>query len=283
MTPLLLGFTTVLAMLYLYHARRNKVLKTDARLPRGQWSSHRLTFLNFGLVFALGFVTMAFEYETLPPVYDQEIGEVFRQVVEVEVIRTAHPEDLELPPPPQDDKVEKFNLLAELELVEDTQPAEDLNFIEDAPTPVPENVKVVYVAPTPPPAPPPPPPAPVDETDIFVVVEQMPMFPGCESAGGSKGEMEMCATEKMLQYIYARVRYPEIAKQNNVQGTAVISFVVEKDGTITGAKIVRDPGAMTGKAALDVVNSFPNWNPGMQRMQPVRVQFNLPIKFKLND
>ena len=85
----------------------------------------------------------------------------------------------------------------------------------------------------------------------------------------------------MLEYIYARLKYPEIAKNASVQGTAVITFVVEKDGSITDAKIIRDPGAMTGQEALNVVESFPNWLPGRQRGQPVRVQFNLPVKFRL--
>jgi len=111
----------------------------------------------------------------------------------------------------------------------------------------------------------------------------MPMFPGCEDDRSSKEEIRECATMKMLEYIYAHVRYPEIAKENGIQGTAVIRFVVEKDGRITNAEIVRNPGAMTGEAALSVVKSFPKWIPGKQREVPVRVQFNLPVKFKLKN
>ena len=283
MTPILLGLTTVLAMLYLYHARKHKILKTDALLPRGQWSSHRVTFLNFGLVFALGFVTMAFEYESTKPIYDQDLVMELNPEIETEVIRTAYPKPDEIPPPPPVEKAKpKFNLFAEIDLVKNTQELPDLDLLEDIPEPVSDNEKVVIAAPPAPVAPPPPPPVVID-TDYWVVVEQMPMFPGCEADGGSKEETRRCAQQRMLDFIYDQVKYPRLAIENRVEGTAVISFVVEKDGSITNTKVVRDPGAMTGQAALDVVNSFPKWLPGQQRGRPVRVQFNLPVKFKLRD
>jgi len=281
MTPILLGLTTVLAMLYLYHARQNKVLKTDALLPRGQWSSHRLTFLNFGLVFALGFVTMAFEMESEGVKYDQKISVEFSSEPDVEVVRTFQQEEPDLPPPPPEEKVKpKFNLLAELELVEDTEVLPDLDLIEDIPAPTPENAKEVIAPPLPPVAPPPP-PTPVEEYGFITIAEVMPMFPGCEDLDAPNAEKQRCAQKKMLEYIYANLSYPKLAKSVGVEGTAVISFIVEKDGSITNPKVVRDPGAMTGQAALRAVEQFPRWIPGKQRGIPVRVQFNLPVKFKL--
>lgn len=282
MTPILLGLTTVLAMLYLYHARQNKILKTDALLPRGQWSTHRVTFLNFGFVFALGFVTMAFEYESVRPNYDQTIEMTISSELDMEVIRTAFPDEPDLPPPPPEDKeVPKFNALAPLELVADAETLPELDLIEETPIPVPKNVKVVLATP-PPPKPADKPVLVIDEVDEIVpIAEVMPMFPGCESTGGSDAELQACATKKMLEFIYAHVEYPEIAKNANVEGTAVVTFVVEKDGSISKAEILRNPGAYTGQAALAVVEQFPKWIPGKQRGRPVRVQFNLPIKFKL--
>ena len=282
MTPILLGLTTVMAMLYLYHAHKNKVLKTDALVPRGQWSSHRLTFLNFGLVFALGFVTMAFEYESTKPNYNRDIVMEINDVVDTEVIRTSYPEPDEIPPPPPVDKVKpKFNPLAEIDLVDDTKELPDLDLLEDIPMPLSDNEKVV-IAPPPPPKPPAP-PKEVDHgmLDIVPFAEVMPMFPGCENSGLSNAEQQQCATKQMLEYIYANLRYPQIARDINIQGTAVVSFVVERDGSITNAKVVREPGASLGEEALKVVNSFPKWIPGKQRGRPVRVQFNLPVKFRL--
>jgi protein TonB len=140
--------------------------------------------------------------------------------------------------------------------------------------------------PPPAPAPPPPPPPPKDEPDeIFKVVEQMPRFPGCEDAGGSNDEKNQCAQTKLLEYIYKNVKYPAIARENGIQGRVVVQFVVEKDGKITDANVVRDIGAGCGEEALRVVNSMngmnQRWTPGKQRGKPVRVQFTLPVSFKL--
>jgi protein TonB len=113
----------------------------------------------------------------------------------------------------------------------------------------------------------------------------MPRFPGCENAGGTQEELKACADKKMLEYIYKNIKYPTIARENGVEGMTVISFVVEKDGSITDAKVVRDIGAGCGEEALRVVdkmNSLPQkWTPGKQRNESVRVQFNLPVRFRL--
>lgn len=138
----------------------------------------------------------------------------------------------------------------------------------------------------PPPPPPPPPPEPVVE-EIFKVVEEMPRFPGCENSGGTKQEKKACADKKMLEFIYKHIKYPTMAVENGVDGTVVIQFVVDKDGSITDAKIARDIGATCGAEALRVVNLMNQegyrWIPGKIRGRPVKVQFNLPVKFKLED
>ena len=112
----------------------------------------------------------------------------------------------------------------------------------------------------------------------------MPRFPGCEDQG-SEEEKKACAQEKMLKYIYKNLKYPAIARENGVEGMAVIQFVVNEDGSVGDAKVVRDPGAGTGDSALKVVkgmNSLPEkWTPGKQRGRPVKVLYTLPVKFKL--
>ena len=70
----------------------------------------------------------------------------------------------------------------------------------------------------------------------------MPRFPGCEDKG-SAAEKKQCADKKMLEFIYKNIKYPAIARENGVEGTCVIQFVVEKDGAIADAKVVRDIGA----------------------------------------
>lgn len=131
---------------------------------------------------------------------------------------------------------------------------------------------------------PPPPPKPKVE-EIFKVVEQMPRFPGCEDKGGSDKEKKQCADKKMLEFIYKNIKYPAIARENGVEGTCVIQFVVEKSGEVKDAKVVRDIGAQCGAEALRVVELMNTkgikWTPGKQRGRAVRVQFNLPVKFRL--
>jgi len=121
--------------------------------------------------------------------------------------------------------------------------------------------------------------------ETFKVVEKMPRFPGCENSSDSEGDKKKCADGKMLQFIYKHLEYPEEAKKNKVEGTAVVTFIVDRTGLITEPQLKRDPGSGCGEAAVAVVmqmNDLPErWTPGMQRGQPVSVQYTLPIKFRL--
>ena len=108
----------------------------------------------------------------------------------------------------------------------------------------------------------------------------MPLFPGCESES-DKNKRKDCANKKMLEFIYGNIKYPPIARENGVEGTVVIRFVVDKDGSVKAPEIVRDIGAQCGAEALRVVKKMPKWNAGRQRGQPVKVYFNLPVKFRL--
>jgi len=120
------------------------------------------------------------------------------------------------------------------------------------------------------------------QTDpIFKVVEEMPRFPGCEDMKASSKEIENCSKQKMLEHIYSNLKYPASARDQNVEGMVVVQFVVEKDGSITGSKILRDIGAGCGTESQRVVDAMPTWRPGLQGGKAVRVQYILPVKFKL--
>ena len=136
--------------------------------------------------------------------------------------------------------------------------------------------------PAPPPPPPPPPPSVEMEEEIFMVVEDMPLFPGCDEVK-AKDKKRICAEEKMSDFIYENLNYPEAAKEASTEGTVVIRFVVNKDGSVSKAVIVRDIGKGCGAEALRVVNNMPKWEPGKQRGRPVNVQYNLPVKFNLDN
>ena len=111
--------------------------------------------------------------------------------------------------------------------------------------------------------------APMDaDTDqVFQVVEVDPEFPG--------------GMEALIKYLSENIKYPEQAKKDKIQGKVYISFVVEKDGSVADAKVLRGIGGGCDEEALRVVNAMPKWTPGKQRNTPVRVQFNLPVVFKL--
>lgn len=125
---------------------------------------------------------------------------------------------------------------------------------------------------------------PGDTGLIYKVVEQMPLFPGCDDdPEATYPEIKKCAETKMLEFIYGNLEYPAAAAANVTQGMAIISFIVERDGRVTSARILRNPGDGTGEEALRIVDlmakSYDPWRGGRQNDAPVRVQFNLPVKF----
>ena len=126
-----------------------------------------------------------------------------------------------------------------------------------------------------------------DSQDIFKSVDQMPRFPGCESNGGTDEEKEICSKTGIMEFVGQNLQYPEGAKKHRIEGLCVIRFIVDKDGTITNPEIVKDIGAHCGDEALRIVklmNTLPEkWTPGKQKGQPVRVEYNLPIRFKLSE
>ena len=117
--------------------------------------------------------------------------------------------------------------------------------------------------------------------EIFKVVEEMPLFPGCSDVEGNYLAKKDCSQMKMMEYIYKNIKYPKKARERGIQGTVIISFIVEKDGKLSNYKIKRDIGGDCGKAALDVVKTMPRWIPGRQRGVNVNVRMNLPVKFRL--
>lgn len=280
-------FVAVVALIFFirtrYNSKTSEGLAADANNDNPIKSRTKYTgvdvfrlsnsFFAFGLVLSLLTCIFAFNWTTYDDViYIPDDALELEEEIEVEPPRTAEPPPPPPPPPPPVIEEVPEELIEEEDEPEFIDQSIEAEEVVEAPV-----VEAPVVAPPPPP---PPPPAPKVE-EIFKVVEQMPMFPGCENAGGSNEEMQQCATKKMLEFIYGNIKYPAIARENGVEGTAVVTFVVEKDGNITGARVVRDPGAQTGDEALRVVKTFPKWSPGKQRGQPVRVQFNLPVKFRL--
>ena len=117
------------------------------------------------------------------------------------------------------------------------------------------------------------PPAAVEEEEeeaaqqIFTVVEEMPEFPG--------------GMNELLKYLAKSIKYPVIAQENGIQGRVICAFVVNRDGSIVDAEVLRGVDPSLDKEALRVIMSMPKWKPGKQRGKPVRVKYTVPVTFRL--
>lgn len=116
---------------------------------------------------------------------------------------------------------------------------------------------------------PPPPPAPKPEVSnkVFDVVEEMPHFPGGPAA--------------LQAFLSSNTKYPVVAQENGVQGRVTVSFVVERDGSITDVRVVRSVDPSLDREASRVVRSMPRWSPGKQNGSTVRVKYTVPVVFRL--
>lgn len=187
----------------------------------------------------------------------------------------------------------------------------DVEEDDDEEIPITEQLK------TPPPPPPPPPPAPevievvedeeeveetviestetnedeiveVEEVEIeedfedvdvpFAVIEDVPIFPGCEKV--AKSERRNCFQEKMNTHIRKNFRYPEIAQEMGIQGRVYVNFIIAKDGSISNIRM-RGPDKNLEAEAQRIISKLPQMTPGKQRGRPVRVPFSIPITFRL--
>lgn len=119
-----------------------------------------------------------------------------------------------------------------------------------------------------------------DEEIPFAVIEDIPVFPGCENVAKTK-RLE-CFQEQMAKHIKKNQQYPERAMEDNIQGRVSVMFVIDKDGSITNVQ-VRGPkgGELLEKEAKRVIEKLPKFKPGMQRGKPVKVKYSQPITFKL--
>lgn len=108
-----------------------------------------------------------------------------------------------------------------------------------------------------------------DTLTPYNAVEQMPQFPGGD--------------EKLIQFLQKNLIFPEHAIENQIFGTVYITFIIESDGTVSNPRILRGIGSGCDEEAIRVIKLIPRWIPGKQNGKTVRVQYNLPIKFKLDD
>jgi periplasmic protein TonB len=200
-------------------------------------------FFQIGLIITLIIVLGAFEWRSYEKV-DYNLGQLNLDDLEEEIIPITKQEVKPPPPPPPPPEV--------IEIVEDEVEIEEELEIED--TESDEDIAIEIEE--------------ESDDEFFMVVENMPEFPG-----GDLG---------LMKYIQKNVKYPPIAKEYNITGKVYVSFIVDKSGSVTNAKIVRGVDKNLDTEALRVVKSLPKYKPGKQRGKPVRVMFTIPINFTLN-
>lgn len=106
-----------------------------------------------------------------------------------------------------------------------------------------------------------------DDEPLFIIVEKVPEFPG--------------GSEALLQFLRMNVKYPASCREKNIQGRVIVSFVVDKDGSISQIEVEKSVHPLLDAEAIRVISIMPKWNPGTQRGKPVRVKYSVPITFRL--
>lgn len=218
--------------------------------PKADMERNRSLFFSIGLVFALASVLLAFNVKS-PLEAAPEVESVNWEIPEDVLIPITRdkPEPKRVVPPVTIDQI----------VVDLDEGQEEANF--DDFTDEIESGELIYVNPALNNAPEP------EEVAVVSFADQMPEFPGGVSA--------------LRHFIGNTVNYPVLARENGVEGTVYIQFVVNTDGTITDAFVARSADSALEKEALRVINSMPRWKPGMQNGIPVRVRFTVPINFVL--
>lgn len=215
--------------------------------------SKKSLFIQIGLIIALLVCLGAMEW-TSGQKQDSAFAGMTEEAIEEEQIPVTEETPPEEMPPPEVTVTDLFEIVEDDVVIDNEVRFEDDETSED---------KVVEIY------------APVlqaeeeeVEEEIFVIVEDMPKFKG--------GDINT-----FREWVQKRVRYPELAAENGIQGRVFITFVVETSGNVSNVTVSRSVDALLDEAAKEAVSASPKWEPGMQRGRPVRVRYSIPIIFQL--
>ncbi len=221
--------------------------------PKVDVQNKRVLLLEIGLAVALLFVIGAFLYT--PREYKIEQVEMVAAVVEEEITEITR-QDQKPPEPPKRTEITVITDILNI-VTNDEKISTNVDFAEFA-----EDVEIIQqVA--------------VEEENLeddtpFVRVELMPSFMG--------GDLMT-----FRNWVQSKVRFPQIAQENNISGRVLLMFVIERDGTLTNIQVLQTPDSSLSDEAIRVLKTSPKWTPGRQRNQPVRVKYTLPIDFRIQN
>ena len=223
--------------------------------PKADLESKKGLFKEIGLAVALGLTLAAFEWSSSDAVtVAEQVTE--EAVVEEDIIPVTTQDEIKPPPPPPPPPVADALTIVE----DDTEIADDFDLQDTEATDASEvefrPVETVEVEEE-------------EETsnEVFIIVEQMPVFPGGEAA--------------LRKFLATEVKYPVIAQENGIQGRVYVKFVIAADGSVTNVEVARPFDPNLDKEAVRVVQSMPKWTPGKQRGKAVKVSYTVPINFVL--
>jgi len=211
-------------------------------------------FFQVGLIFAMAVMLVAFEWKSYDAI-DVNTFDGQKATNEVEELATITQQNTPPPPPPPPAPSLVLNIVENTAEINDDisidAEADEMTEVEEYKAPAIKQEEEEEV----------------EEQQIFMVVENAPAFPGGDAA--------------RMKFLQDNIKYPQMARESGIQGTVYVTFVVERSGAVTDVKILRGIGGGCDEEAVRVVQNMPKWEPGKQRGKPVRVQFNMPIKFTL--
>lgn len=227
--------------------------------PKADLNKDRNLYFVIGLTLVLGVTWGSIEYKTYEKVFDLAALDMLEDDDEdipiTEQLKTPPPPP---PPPPAPEVIEVVEDEEEVEetVIESTETDQDEIIIEEI------EVEEEF-----------------DDIDVpFAVIEDVPIFPGCESV--AKSQRRACFQEQMNKHIRRNFRYPEIAQEMGIQGRVYVNFIIAKDGSITNIRM-RGPDKNLENEAQRIISRLPQMIPGKQRGRAVRVPFSIPITFRL--
>lgn len=223
--------------------------------PKANLENKKTLFREIGLIAALALVLLVFEWSTT----DKEVSSLAANTTVITDEEQA-PITQETPPPPPE-QIKEPVMTEELQIVEnDVKVETDFISTDDSDQkieikpyveakPVEEEVEV-------------------EEEIPFAIVEDKPTFQGKDA-------------NEFTKWVYNNIEYPEIAKENGIQGRVTVQFTIDKDGSVKDVKVLRSVDSSLDKEAVRVIQKSPKWSPGKQRNKPVKVKYTFPIIFQL--
>ena len=223
--------------------------------PKANLENKKFLFTEIGLIVALLAVLGAFEWSTKEATSLDALGDEVAVVVEEEQVPITQEEQL---PPPE---VPKEPVMSDIiDIVDDDIKVDDVVISTEDDKSLGVEIKEYIVEQE---------EEVVEEEEVpFAIVEQKPTFQGGDA-------------NTFTKWVFSKIVYPEIAKENGVQGRVTLQFTIETDGSVKNVKVLRGVDSSLDKEAVRVVSSSPKWKPGMQRNKPVRVKYTFPVVFQL--